>query len=269
MSEVIVTVGAILIAMYVLRPPVSADNTAKMFFHVKHNPVAEISTKGEMKKIQNIINSITGETVGIEPEPLVPWAEQLEIFQELKNGNIPVMLKVFASDTMLTIDEIAQVIQICDVKYIRITEVISHFDEIAQPFPIEYVHNIFDIAKQNGIPVVWTEWNIYTFPKMAEYIIGYEDTVLACFETNSNQVEPIEGFQMLITQGFVRRAASVQSWYWQTRGKGTELEMPAYLMKEHLAQAWNAGSEIVQFEPFSYFFNNDKTAKNTLAETFS
>jgi hypothetical protein len=89
--------------------------------------------------------------------------------------------------------------------------------------------------------------------------------VAVSFGTNSNQVEPVDGFALL--NRFQRRAASVQSWYWWERNgrqNGYELTMPTELMRTHTSQAFQAGCEIVQYEPFSYFFENE-FPKSTLS----
>jgi len=40
--------------------------------------------------------------------------------------------------------------------------------------------------------------------------------------------------------------------------------MPPELMVQHTQEAFGAGCEVVQYEPFGYFFNNE-TPKSTLA----
>ncbi len=89
------------------------------------------------------------------------------------------------------------------------------------------------------------------------------------FGTNNNVYEPAQGFKIL--QQFRRRGASIQSWYWWERhGKKpkAELDMPPHLMAQHTNDALASGCEVIQFEPFWYFFNND-APKTTIAMMFA
>ena len=85
------------------------------------------------------------------------------------------------------------------------------------------------------------------------------DNVFVSFATNNQHIEPFEGFQLL--KQFKHKGASIQSWYWWERNgrtDGLERLMPADLVRQHTAQAFSAGVEVVQFEPMWYFFANNK-----------
>lgn len=268
--EAVVVAGlvAVPVAMYFLTRAsgLPIPENATLYMHIKHAPPYP-NTIGKVRQIYGAMQSAnkTGLPIGLEPQCTANWATQLAYLKEC--GDIPVMLNVLTSDdaVQLTTQQIAEAMAVCNVRWLRFHEAISYFS----PFPTEYAKSILDFASDVGIPVFWNEWNIYTFPVIASIIQGYEDNVAVSFGTNSNQVEPVDGFALL--SRFKRKAASVQSWYWWERNgrqNGYELTMPIELMRAHTTQAFLAGCEIVQFEPFAYFFDND-TPKSTLAEFLS
>lgn len=234
---------------------------ATIYMHIKHASYS--NTLGKVRQIYNEVLKAnkTGLNIGLEPQCVADWATQLTYYKEC--GDIPVMLNVLTSDdaVQLSIQQIEEAMSVCNVKWLRFHEPISYFN----PFPITYVNEIMAFARAKGVPIFWNEWNIYTFPVIAGIIQGYRDVVAVSFGTNSNQVEPVDGFALL--SSFQRKAASVQSWYWWERNgqqEGYQYTMPPELMRLHTQQAFQAGCEIVQYEPFAYFFDAENP-KSTLS----
>jgi len=125
--------------------------------------------------------------------------------------------------------------------------------------------------------VFWSEWKVDcaggdTFKAIQTYIAGYEDIVTVAFKTNSGDLEPAAGFEYLKNLGFTHWGATVETWYWHTRHKDEEPpelcdpdNMPIAWMIRHALEAKTIGAEIIQFEPYWYFFGtNDGKAKETL-----
>ena len=273
MSEYVLLGVAIALAgstiAYQKLKPKPDPSAATLFFHIKHDPLGQY-TMGKVQQIYQQINAVnnTGLIVGFEPQCPLDWQTQLQYLSEF--GDIPVMLNVCTSDdaVQLTLDQISQAIAVCNVKYLRFHEALSYYQPnyTGNPFPMDYARSILEFAKINNIPVFWNEWDVrfydqtetIQYPKIQTVIARYEDNVLVSFGSNNNWLEPSEGYQLL--QQFQRRAASVQSWYWWERNgrqNGYELLMPPELMRQHTTEAFNAGCEIVQYEPFGYFFNVD------------
>lgn len=228
----------------------------KLYFHVKHKPPT-INTMGKLQEIYSkIINTRNASLIGLEPECVTDWNSQLTYLSECKD--IPIMLTVFSSDgaLKLSLSKIEEAMSAANVTCLRFHEVISYYG--SANFPVGYARSIIALAKARNIPVFWNEWNIYTHQQISDVITGFENNVMISFGTNSNQVEPQEGYRLL--QRFKRKAASVQSWYWwerHGRANGTEMQMPPELMVQHTREAFQAGCELVQYEPSWYFFNNE------------
>jgi len=55
----------------------------------------------------------------------------------------------------------------------------------------------------------------------------------------------------------------VQAFYWDTRGKNL-VDMPGSLLLEHALTAKGIGAEVLQFEPYWYFFDEDGQANSNL-----
>ena len=113
----------------------------------------------------------------------------------------------------------------------------------------------------------WTEWKNYypnknheTFSAIKKAIKNYEDIVWVSFSTNSGDLEPADGF-LKIKDEFAHIGASVQAFYWDTRGKNL-IDMPASLLLEHTLAAKGMGAEIIQFEPYWYFFEDGEANDN-------
>lgn len=230
----------------------STTTPTRLYMHIKHGDPYPY-TLGKVQQINNAMQAANKTGVGIGLMPQATPETQLSYYREC--GSTPVMLTAFSSDgEKLTLQQIEEIIGVCNVQWLRLHEVLSAYD----PFPTDYVLSLLEFSKQRGIPVFWNEWNTYTYPTITSIIKGYEGNVAVSFGTNSDQYEPAEGFALL--QQFQRRAASVQSWYWWERNgrqDGYEFTMPPELMVQHTQLAFQAGCEVVQYEPFGYFFDSE------------
>jgi len=260
---IIALAGGVALGLFLLNRASAVAVSPKLYFHIKHDASGYPNTLGKVRQIYNSIQAVnkTGYGIGLEPQCTADWNTQLAYLSEC--ANIPVMLNVFTSDDnlQLSTEQIAQAMAVCSVKYLRFHEVCSYY----HPFPTEYARSILAFARERNVPVFWNEWDVNQYNTIASVIQGYEDLVAVSFGTNNNWLEPAQGFQLL--QRFQRRAASVQSWYWWERSgrqPGYEYTMPPELMVEHTQEAFQAGCEIVQYEPFGYFFDNE-IPKSTLA----
>jgi len=137
------------------------------------------------------------------------------------------------------------------------------------PFPTDYILDLLEYAKTNNLKVFWTEWkndyldqNHTTFTTIKETIQNYGDIVWVSFSTNSGDLEPADGF-LKAKDDFLRIGASVQAFYWDTRGKNL-IDMPASLLLEHALAAKGIGAEILQFEPYWYFFDENGQTNDNL-----
>lgn len=195
----------------------------------------------------------------------VNWTEE-SVWLQNNFGGIPIMLDVFGGGSgntptpMLTIEQIQEAFRISNVKYIRFSEVVSWHIENKQAFPINYVQEVLEHCKKSNVKVFWTEWkndfpekNIETFNAIKTYIQGYEDIVTVSFSTNSQDLEPADGF-LKMDQMFPHWGASIQPWYWNTTRNQDLMDMPASLILEHSFMAKGLGAEVIQFEPYWYFF---------------
>ena len=197
------------------------------------------------------------------------WTEEITWISNNFGGKegIPLMLDVFGGGDgtsptpMLSTSDISAAMAASNVQYLRVAEVISwHQEHPDQPFPTDYIKSIFEFCRTNNLKLFWTEWRIETFPMLQTYLEGYEDIAVVSFSTNSGDAEPSEGF-MQISQTFEHWGGSVQAWYWDTRGKDL-MDMPASLLAEHALFAKHLGAQIIEFEPYWYFFNNGQANDN-------
>ncbi len=121
-------------------------------------------------------------------------------------------------------------------------------------------------CRLNDLEIFWTEWKtdylneeevVEVFTLIEKLIVGYEDIVTVSFSTNSGEAEPAFGF-LDLDERFEHWGASIQPWYWDTR-YGSHyvdlLDMPIDLLVLHALLAESTGAEIIQFEPYWYFFN--------------
>lgn len=181
---------------------------------------------------------------------------------------IPIMLDVFGGGSestptpMLTTEQITQAMNIANVKYLRIAEVISWHIENNLAFPTDYVQEVLEFCKSNNLQVFWTEWkddfpekNVETFTAIKNYIAGYEDIVTVSFSTNSQELEPADAYLKLDLM-FTNWGSSIQPWYWNTTRNQDLMDMPASLILEHTFVAKGLGAKIIQFEPYWYLFDN-------------
>lgn len=186
-------------------------------------------------------------------------------------SDIPIMLSIFeggnqklpSPNIMLNVSQISEAMTWCDVRALRIAEMVSWYIEQNQTFPTDYFTDILSFADANDLWVLWSEWKVgdSVFEQVENYIIGFEDVVTVAFQTNSGDLEPAEGFE-LARSLFQHWGGSIQSWYWVTRGLGNETEMPASMFLQHTLAAYNFGAEILQFEPYWYFFENGEPNEN-------
>lgn len=282
-------VSSIPIAAYLISrasaTPIPIPQDASLYMHIKHqDPYPR--TLGSVQKIYNdvLMANRTGRGIGLEPQIIGDFPTQKAFYQEC--GEIPTCMTMFSSDlalqhTLSELDELISVTQ--NLRMFRFHEVLAYYDpnnpSWAKPFPLTYCRSLLQYAKDKNIPVFWNEWDINAFTNppydveghtrystsVKEIITGYEDNVIVSYGTNGTFLkpdgvtyyEPAEIYQLYLQQ-FQRRGASVQSWYWWERNgrqNGYEFLMPPELMRLHTIQAFQAGCEMVQYEPFGYFFN--------------
>ena len=161
----------------------------------------------------------------------------------------------------LSIENLTTALTKFDVEYLRFAEPISWHIEHNITFPTEYAESILAFCRENNLKIFWTEWktdheetNTRIFTQIKELIRGYEDIVTVSFSTNSGEEEPALGF-LNVEEMFDHWGASIQAWYWETRYNETLMDMPPALIGLHTAIAKSTGAEIIQFEPYWYFFN--------------
>jgi hypothetical protein len=197
------------------------------------------------------------------------WTEELTWITNNFGGKqgIPLMLDVFGGGDintptpMLSTSDISAAMGVSNVQYLRFAEVISwHQEHPEQPFPLDYVQGILEFCRANNLKLFWTEWKLESFKILQTYIEGYEDIVTVSFSTNSGDAEPSQGF-LQISQTFEHWGASVQAWYWDTRGSNL-MDMPPSLLAEHALFAKHLAAQIIEFEPYWYFFNNGQPNDN-------
>jgi hypothetical protein len=158
---------------------------------------------------------------------------------------------------MRGITQISQAYQTLDVRMLRIAEPLSYYMYWNQTFPEGYFREVLSYAKSQNLKVLWSEWKRGqdVYPNVTEIIKGFEDTVIFTYQTNDQYSEPVDGY-LEAASTFEHWGASVQAWYWETHGKGQLMDMSPILMVQHALQAINCGAEVIQFEPYWYFFDN-------------
>ncbi len=199
------------------------------------------------------------------------WTAELDWLTNNFMGKqgIPIMLDAFSSSegdapiTKLSHENITTALTTCNIKYLRFAEPISWHMENNVDFPEDYVISMLEFCRENDLEIFWTEWKtdylpeVEIFTRIERLIEGYEDIVTVSFSTNSGEAEPAFGF-LDLDEMFLHWGASVQPWYWDTR-YGSHyvdlLDMPIDLLVLHALLAESTGAEIIQFEPYWYFFN--------------
>jgi len=197
------------------------------------------------------------------------WTETLAWLTANFGGQhgIPIMLDVFGGGLggtptpMLSTNDILAAMAVCNVKWLRFSEVVSWHVEHNLSFPTDYVATILNFCRERNLKVFWSEWKVETFKAIQTYIVGFEGIVTVSFATNSGDLEPAEGF-MLVSKMFQNWGGSVQAWYWTTRYGSDPLNMPISLLIQHALPAKNIGAEVLQFEPYWYFFDNGEAKEN-------
>jgi uncharacterized coiled-coil protein SlyX len=197
------------------------------------------------------------------------WTEELVWLTANFGGQqgIPIMLDIFGGGDgptptpMLSTNDILAAMAVSNVKWLKFAEVMSWHIEHDQPFPNAYVASILEFCRTNRLKLFWTEWKTETFKAIQTYITGYEDIVTVSFSTNSQDLEPAAGF-LLLNKMFQHLGGSIQAWYWTTRYDSDLLNMPISSLIQHALSAKNMGAEILQFEPYWYFFDNGQAKEN-------
>jgi cell division protein FtsB len=195
------------------------------------------------------------------------WTETYQWIATNFTG-IPICLSVFEGgneslpnpNVKLSIAEIQQAMSACNVRAVRLAEIISWYMFYNLTFPTDYVRGILGFCRSNNLMVLWSEWKIgdNVILPLQEYIRGYEDTVTVLHQTNNQYNEPLEGFTAV--SQFQHWGASVQSWYAVERLKLLdEMDMPTSLIIRHAQTATSMGAEVLQFESYRYFFDNGET----------
>jgi len=179
-------------------------------------------------------------------------------------AGIPICLNVYEGgfetlpNVNLGIIEIQQAMAVTNVSMIRFVEPNSwYMDHTDLKYPIEEFRKILEFCRNNNLTVVWSEWKISddAWERIKSTVAGYEDIVTFVYQTNNQFNDPFVGFLQALQ--FKHWGGSIQSWNWYTTGGGTEREMPVELIGNHTLLARNMGAEIIQFEPYWYFFDND------------
>lgn len=208
------------------------------------------------------------------------WTEELAWITANFGGvnGIPIMLDVFGGGSgsspvpQLTTDQILAAMAVANVKWLRFAEVVSWYIEHSQTFPTAYVTAILNFCVAHNLRLFWTEWKVDSvFQSIQTYIAGFESIVTVSFSTNSGDLEPDKGFEH-VRSLFTHWGGSVQSWYWETRHRAPEYapvndpqNMPVSWMIQHSCLCRNMGAELIQFEPYWYFFGYmDGVARESL-----
>lgn len=227
-----------------------------------------VQRKGDM---QHVYDQIIALNQGKYSVFLMPewwysnFEETLNFLREFENEySIPIMLEVFCSlefspdepykpPYMLNQDQIKQAMDVCNVLWLRFSEVAWYHKEKGMDFPYDYARSILEFCRKNGLKLFWSEWDIKCIDTVRSSIKGFENIVTVAFATNS-YVEPNVGFT--VVNEFQHWGASVQAWYWWSKYGYDPINMPIDLMIKHTLLARNMGAEIIQFEPYWYFFDN-------------
>lgn len=207
-----------------------------------------------------------------EYEGNLNFAERLEWLRN-NFANIFVVIDVFEGgsdrlpnpNVMLSLEELEQIMEVTNVMGIRFPEVTSWKMNATAPDIVStaWIHSMFDFAISRNLTIFWSEWKLgsdvdaLTKPILA----GYEDKIIYLCQTNNQFQHPLIGYSL--AEGSPRWGASVQSW-WTDEQNGRHDDLPLEYVAQYARLARNMGAEIIQLEPYWYFFDNNGEPLATL-----
>jgi len=173
---------------------------------------------------------------------------------------IPVVIDAFeggentSPNVMLNITELEQVMNIANVTAIRFPEVISWYMGAKHPIPTEWIHSMMDFALSKNLTIYWSEWKLGSDIEALTNatLVGYEDKITYLYQTNNQYQTQMIGYSY--AHEFLHWGVSVQSWHVTPNSTRSDLNVTE--VAEYLMLARNMGAEVIEFEPYSYFFKN-------------
>ena len=243
-----------------------ADKLQTVLWHVSYKgPDSLFGNTDNFTDTYTALKNGTGYNLLLVPElpRSFDWNTQLKWYRD-NLTNIPLCVTMFESSptsipyTNMTLEQLGQVVDICDVRMIRFHEPVSWHIDHNESLPVESIRGILSFCRERGIGVFWNEWKNtdVVWKRIADCIGGYEDMVTVSYGTNNVFNEPVAGY-MAVREKFTHWGASVQPWYWADRYGGDPTSMPVWLLTWHALLAKNMGAEVLQFEPSWYFFDNN------------
>jgi hypothetical protein len=242
-----------------------ADELQTVLWHVSYKGSGSVF--GNTDNFTDTYNALkNGSAYNVLLVPELPrsldWNTQLKWYRDNFTG-VPLCVTMFEFDstsvplTNMTLEQLAQVVDVCGVRMVRLHELVSWSMAQNVSLPVESIRGILSFCRAHGIGVFWNEWKNteQVWKQIAACIVGYEDVVTVSYGTNNVFNEPVAGY-MAVKERFTHWGASVQPWYWADRNGGDPLDMPVWLLTWHALLAKNMGAEVLQFEPSWYFFDN-------------
>ncbi len=180
-------------------------------------------------------------------------------------GGVPICLSVFEGgneswpnpNVELTIAEIEQAMAVSDVRMVRFAEMISWYMNSSRSIfdAIDDARSVLEFCRSKNLKVLWNEWKISddVLPFLNDTLFGFEDIVTLGYQTNNEFDEAFIGF--LYASQFEHWGASVQSWYVDEATGDDRWDLFIDKLVEYAILARNMGAEIIQFEPYWYFFD--------------
>jgi hypothetical protein len=242
-----------------------ADKLQTVVWHVSYK--GDGSGFGNTDNFTDTYNDLkNGTAYNVLLTPELPrnldWNAQLEWYKDNFTG-IPLCVTLLEFNESspivnVTLAQLGQVVNVGDVRMVRIHELVAWCIGQNKSVPVEFVRSVLSFCRERGIGVFWNEWKNtgQVWQQVADCIAGYEDIVTVSYGTNNVFNEPVTGY-MAVKDRFVHWGASVQAWYWADRHGGEPTDMPVSLLTWHALLAKNLGAEVLQFEPSWYFFDND------------
>ena len=193
------------------------------------------------------------------------WTETLQ-WISTNFTEIPICLPVFEGGTdkwpspnvKLTIEEIEEAMAVSDVGMVRFAEMTSWYMAAIETlpnvtYPIDEVRSVLEFCRSKNLKVLWSDWKISydVLPWLNKTISGFEDIVTFVYQTNNECNTPFIGY--LYASQFEHYAVSVQSWWVDETGEDRD-DLPLEDVVSNTTLARNIGAEIIQFEPYWYFF---------------